>query len=416
MKRILLAAGALVLLLIAAIVLGWQHPTANAASTSNLQTATVQRGTLVATVASAGNVAAPQTATLAFQTSGRVSAVNVQVGDVVKQGQVLMQLDTTDLQLALQSAQTSLTTAQANLDSATLTASQKQNQLTVAKAALDKATVALQQAQSAYNQVAWRPDVGMTSQAAALQSASIDYQSALATYNIAASNINDDSALKQAQAQFDNAQTAVQQAQNNLAKANIVAPFDGVVAAVNYNVGDTAGATAAVSIANLANLEVDVAVSEVDIAKIKVGETAQMTLDALPGKTYNAHVIQIDPVGTISQGVVNYWVTVGITHADSAIKPGMTANLAIVVDERDNVLMVPLRAVHTQGNRKTVTVLSQGKTTTVTVSTGLTNDQSVEITQGLQEGDVVVLNQTQTQSSGSGGRGFGGGIPFLGGL
>lgn len=85
-----------------------------------------------------------------------------------------------------------------------------------------------------------------------------------------------------------------------------------------------------------------------------------------------------------------------------------------MVDEHDNVLMVPLRAVHTQGNRKTVTVLSQGKTTTVPVTIGLSNDQSVEITKGLQPGDVVVLNQTQPQSRGGGGPGFGGGIPFIG--
>ena len=417
-RQVLLATGAVIVLLIAAAVFGLRNQTASAASTSNLQTATVQRGTLVATVAAAGNVSAPQDAALAFQTSGRVSAVNVQVGDVVKPGQVLMQLDTTDQQFALKSAQTSIATAQANLDSAKLTNSQKQNQLIVAKSALDKATATLQQAQAAYNQIASRPDVGMTSQSAALQAATLDYQSALATYQIAASNINDDSTLKQAQAQFDNAQITVQQAQNNLAKASIVAPYDGIVAAVNYNVGDIAGSTAAVSVANLANLQVDVLVSEVDVSKIKVGETAQMTLDALSGNTYNAKVLRIDPVGTVSQGVVNYAVTVGITDADSAIKPGMTANLAITVDERDNVLLVPLRAVHAQGNRKLVTVLNQGKLTTVAVTTGLANDQSVEITKGLQEGDVVVLNQTQTktQSQGGGGRGFGGGIPFLGGL
>ena len=417
-RRVLLAAGAVIVLVIVAVVFGLRSQTASAASTSNLQTTTVQRGTLVATVAAAGNVSAPQQAALAFQTSGRVRAVNVQVGDVVKQGQVLMQLDSTNLQYALKSVQTSLTTAQANLDSAKLVASQKQNQLIVAKSALDKATATLQQAQAAYDQVATRPDVGMTSQSQTLQSASLDYQSALATYQNTVATLNDDSALKQAQAQFDNAQVAVQQAQDNLAQASIVAPYDGIIAAVSYNVGDMAGSTTAVTVANLSNLEIDVLVSEVDISKIKVNETAQMTLDALNGNTYNAKVLKIDPVGTVAQGVVNYAVTVGITNADSAIKPGMTANLSITTDERDNVLIVPLRAVHAQGNRKMVTVLSQGKTTTVPVTTGLANDQSVEITKGLQEGDVVVLNptQTQTQSQGGGGRGFGGGIPFLGGL
>jgi multidrug resistance efflux pump len=147
--------------------------------------------------------------------------------------------------------------------------------LVVAKAALDKATVALQQAQSEYDKVAWRNDVGMTSQAATLQQASIDYQSALANYQIAAAGIND-TALKQAQAQLDGAQIAVEQAQRNLDKAKIVAPFDGMVAAVNYSVDDTAGSNTAVSIVDL-SLQVKVMVAEVDMPKIKVGESAQMT-------------------------------------------------------------------------------------------------------------------------------------------
>jgi HlyD family secretion protein len=89
----------------------------------------------------------------------------------------------------------------------------------------------------------------------------------------------------------------------------------------------------------------------------------------------------------------------------------MTANLAVAVDQRQNVLMVPTRAVRTQGNQKVVTVLNKDQTIAVPVTTGLANDQFVEITKGLQEGDVVVLNATQTQ--GTNGRGPGG-IPGLG--
>jgi multidrug efflux pump subunit AcrA (membrane-fusion protein) len=95
-------------------------------------------------------------------------------------------------------------------------------------------------------------------------------------------------------------------------------------------------------------------------------------------------------------GVVNYPVIVAITNPDISLKPGMTANLAVQVDRRADVLLVPLRAVRTQGNQKIVTVENQGKSQQVPVSTGLSNDTQVEITKGLQEGDLVVLNQTQT--------------------
>ncbi len=411
MKRNIIIIVGVVLIFAAVIaLLGWQSRTASAATTSRLQTATVQRGTLVATVNAAGNVAAPAQAALSFQTSGRVSQVSVQVGDAVKQGQVLMQLDSTDQQLALKAAQTSLASAQANLDGAKINNGENGDQLTVARAALDKAKVALDQAQAAYNVVAWRPDIGATSQAAALQSASADYQSAKATYESTAAGIND-TALRTAAAQLDSAQVAVDQAQANLDKTKIVAPFDGVVSAVNYSTGDSTASSAAVSIVNLSNLQISVTVAEVDLPKIKVGETAQVTYDALPGKTYNARVLQIGPVGTVTQGVVNYPVTVALTDADNAVKPGMTANLAVVVDQRQNVLMVPTRAVRTQGNQKVVTVLYKDQTIAAPVTTGLSNDQFVEITNGLQEGDTVALNSTQTQ--GANGRGPGG-IPGLG--
>ncbi len=462
MKRnVVIIGGVVIVLLAIAGVFGWQRVNASAATATHLQTANVQRGTLVATIDAAGNVSAPELAGIAFQTSGKVAKVDVQVGDKVKAGQVLMSLDTTDLNLAVKTAQVnlasaqanydqsksnldvavktaqnSLTTAQANYDAAKLKNDQNPNQLIVAKAALDKAAVTLQQAQAAYNAIAWRPDVGMTSQAATLQTATSDYNSALANYQITASGINDTAlrsaqasldqakvaldeaknnqvtSLKVSQASLDNAQVALDQAKRNLDKATLTAPFDGYISAVNFSAGDTPSGTA-VSLANLSNLQVKVMVAEVDVAKLKVGDTAQMTLDALPGQTYTAKVISIGPTGTITQGVVNYPVTVAVTNADPGVKPGMTANLSVAVDQRQNVLMVPNRAVRNQGNQKIVTVLYKGQSIEVPVQTGLTNDQYTEVMSGLQVGDQVVLNQTTTTNRGGGGVGgifrFGGG-------
>ncbi len=412
MKRsFVIVVGVVLIVAAVAALFGWQNLTASAAtSTSRLQTATVQRGTLVATVNAAGNVATPRQSALSFPTSGRVSKVYVQVGDTVKQGQVLAELDSTDQQLALRSAQTNLASAQASYDAAKIANAQNPDQLAVARAALDKAKVALDQAQAAYDIVAWRPDIGMTSQSAALQTASLDYQSALATYQSTAAGIND-TALRSAAAQLETAHVAVEQAQANLDKTKIVAPYDGVVAAVNYSTGDSTGSSAAVSVVNLSNLQIGVTIAEVDLPKIKIGETADVTFDALPGKTYQARVTQIGPVGAVTQGVVNYPVTVALTNADNTVKPGMTANLAVTVEQRENVLMVPTRAVRTQGNQKIVNVLNKDQTVAKPVTTGLSNDQSVEITSGLEQGDVVVVNQTTTQ--GTNGRGPVG-VPGLG--
>lgn len=415
MKRSVLILIAVVLVVaIVAGVFGMQRLTASASTTTTaLQTTAITRGSLVATVSAAGNVSTPASVALAFQTTGRVTQVNAQVGNAVKKNQLLMQVDTTDLNMALKSAQVSLASAQASYDAAKIKNDQNPYQLIIAKTTLDKATATLQKAQADYNVVATRPDVGMSTQAQTLASASSDYESALLNYKINASNIND-IALRQAQASLDSVKISVEQAQRNLDKAKIVAPFDGVVAAVNYSVGDSAGTNTAITLIDPSQLQVKVNLAEVDIAKIKVGQTAQMTLDALINKTFNAKVLMIAPAATITQGVVNYPVTVSVLDNDGSIKSGMTANLAIVVEQRDNVLLVPNRAIKTQGNQKTVTVVSNGQNIAVPVTIGLSNDTSVEITSSnLKEGDLVAINQTTTRSTGGGGAG-GFGMPGMG--
>jgi HlyD family secretion protein len=256
-----------------------QQTAASAATTRS--TATVTRGSLVATVSGAGNIAAPQQTNLSFALTGApITQINVQVGDKVQAGQVLAQVDDSNLQLSLRSAQAQLTSAQASLDAlrqppleadvnaakarvasaqsaydaAVAKNAHNADQITVAKATLDKAAITLQQAQAAYDQIAWRSDVGMSSQAATLQQATIDYQSALASYNLTLVTINDSAVksaaqtlasakanlasvtasateqeLAQAQASVDSAQVAVEQAQRKLDQAKIIAPFDGTL-------------------------------------------------------------------------------------------------------------------------------------------------------------------------------------------
>lgn len=449
MKKNRIIIGVIIIVILLALAAFWyyQQTIASSAASVRVQTATVQRGSLVATVSAAGNILTPEEALTGFLSSGRVAKVHVQVGSSVKKGQPLMELDTTDLEFALKTAKTNLASAQASLEqtkanlqfalrnaqsslassTAALEAAknknaQSSNQIIVAKAQLDKATIALEQAQGAYNRIAWRGDVGLTTQAAELRNATIEYQSALANYNMTLATIND-SALKSAQAAFDKDQVALEQAQKNMdtqlrtAQANVdkdqvaleqaqrnvdrarlLAPFDGVVSVVNFSVGDSSGTGTAVIVVDLTTLQVRVNIAEVDIAKVKLGQSAQITLDALPGKTYNAKITAIGPVATITQGVVNYPVTAVVSNNDNAIKPGMTANLAITVEQRDNVLLIPARAIRTQGNQKTVTVLHKGLSITVPVTVGLTNDQSAEITGGLIEGDQVIIQSTQTRS------------------
>ncbi len=190
----------------------------------------------------------------------------------------------------------------------------------------------------------------------------------------------------------------------------ITAPFSGTVTDVSNLVNDQVSpGTAAFRIDDLAHLEVVVSVAEIDVVNVKVGMPAQMTFDALSGQTYDGKVTEVSPVGTTSQGVVNFNVTVELTNPDSNVHPGMTAAVSIITASKQNVLTLPNRAIHTTGGKKVVTLLSEGNLVNVPVTLGLTNDTTSEITGGnIQEGDTAVLNATTVTTTNQRGGIFGG--------
>jgi len=460
---------------------------ANATATpQQLSTATVSRGSLQATVSAAGTIAAHAQVTVQFQNSGQIKTVNVKAGDKVKAGQAMASLDTTDVEVAVALAQAGLDMAQARLATAkksplpseikaaeaalasaqaALRAAQNKtahlgDQLTIEQANVDNVAQRLSDAQGTYSNLIetmpsgargrrapYVPPAGQewSSQKAALDNAQIDYQIAVANYNLAAANVNDSSVqqaaaqVASARANLDNlkntpapedvqvaelavkqAQISLDQAKANMKKSQLIAPFDGVVADLNIQVGQQSSASAQpVILVDLSRLEAQVNVGETDLPRVKVGEAVQVTFDALPGQTYTATVTEVALVGTTTQGVVNYPVTVALDKPDTStslsasqqIRPGMTANVTIVVEQRDNILLVPNRAVKTSGKQKIVTVIKDGKPAPVNVTLGMSSDTQSEVTSGLNEGDVVQVQQTTTTTSGGGGFGGpGGGI------
>ena len=443
-----------------------------------VQTATVTRGALQATLSEAGTVSAAAQVTLQFQNSGQIKTVNVGAGDKVHAGQVLASLDLSSLQASVASAQAGLDMAQANLATAKATPLPSQissaeaalvsaqaavraaqakdgtlgDQVTIEQNNVDNAAQALSDAQNAYNNLLefmpsgakgrkapYVPPAGQewSQQKATLDNARIAYDAAVANYNLAVANVNNSDVqqaaaqVASAQATLDNlkatpapedvqiAELSVQQAQNsldqakaNLAKSQIIAPFDGVVADLNIQPGQQSSAsTSPIILADLSHLVATVTAAETDMPSLKVGQPVQMTFDALPSQTFSATVAEVALVGTTTSGVVNYPVTIVLDQPGPQIRPGMTANATIIVEQRNDVLLVPNRAVRTVGQQKIVTVLKDGKQTPVVVTLGMSGDTQSEVTSGLNEGDVVVVPQTTTTTSGGGGGGGGFGGP-----
>jgi HlyD family secretion protein len=202
-----------------------------------------------------------------------------------------------------------------------------------------------------------------------------------------------------------------------LEQASLLAPYSGVIAMVAAVPGQPVSASSSlVTIVDDSSLTVDVNVAEADIAKVKLDQIARASFTALPGKIITGTVVAITPKATVQSNVVSYLVTVTLGQAvEAGVKTGMTATVTIVTERLADVLIVPNRAIQTQGQQKVVTLQGQGATAVMPVEVGLVGDSRSAILSGLKEGDVIVVTAitgtTATRTTGNTGLG----IPGIGG-
>jgi HlyD family secretion protein len=223
----------------------------------------------------------------------------------------------------------------------------------------------------------------------------------------------DGKTVQLAQARYDAAKATLAKAQAALDAATMVAPFDGTVVSTGAEVGDlVSSGTTIVSLADLTNLRVLTSIDETDISNVQVGQSAQITFDAFTGRKFKGKVLEIPLEGQLSQNVVTYQVPVSLEATNGvALKPGMTANVSIVVGTRKNALLVPVLAIQQadSGNVVMLQDAAQASGVSTPVELGLSDGTNVEVLRGLNEGDKVLIQyaSTSTQQGGQGG-GFGG--------
>ncbi len=374
--------------------LGWRQSSAAARpAVVAPPTVPVDRGDVAQTITAPGQLVSTHDVMVSAAVNAPLSEISVHPGQHVKAGEQLARLDDTNLQSALRTAQAGLASAQSAYAAAVAKNAHNNDQIVVAKATLDKATVALRQAQSAYDPVSWRPDVGMLPQSADLQKATIDYQSALANYNLTLTNIND-SALKSAAQALVQAQEAVKQAQENLDSAKLVAPFNSVVLEVLAKEGATvAPGTSMIHLYDPQTVEARTTVTEEDYPLAHVGETAQIYLDSQPEVVVTGHVSYIVPLRDASSTSPIYPVYIALENVPDSLAPGMTVDGSILIAKRSNVLRLPRALVHARSDGTAqiqVWAAERAKTETRTIKTGLRGDQYVEIVSGVSEGEQVV--------------------------
>ncbi|MDP4146266.1 MAG: efflux RND transporter periplasmic adaptor subunit [Bacillota bacterium] len=307
-------------------------------------------------------------------------------------------------------------------------------------------------------------------------------QITLQQQNLALSKIkaDDTTGLAQQQLTIQQTQDDLNSAEAQLEKCNIYSPIDGTIIAMNNVTGDSVQTGKAIAtVVDMSQLQIDVSVDELDIAKVKTGQKVNISFDALPDQKFDGSVVKISDTGKTTNNVTTYDVYVSINNP-SGIKLGMNANVNIDVNDKQDALVIPIEALVSRNGKKYVMVPTGASTSTQSsgntqgqgnsqrrsqngqgyggngngqgwsgngnsqgwsgsrssngqnqqrdftlkeVQTGLTNDTYVEITGGLKEGDKVMIALPQTSSqnssnsnrSGFGSSGFGGGMGGFGG-
>ncbi|MFI5671710.1 efflux RND transporter periplasmic adaptor subunit [Streptomyces sp. NPDC051704] len=363
------------------------------------RTVAVTKGTVLATVSGSGSLSSPSDAGVNFTTGGRLTEVDVKPGDQVAKGQLLGKVDATTATETLTQARAALTAAQANV--------------TKAEAG----------------------QVGSASNSGSSPSKGGSVPAPAPTVDAAQ--------VAQARSQLAQAQNAVDAAQRAVDGTALKAPAAGTVASVSAKVGETvsgtngnggasgsngggssAGSTSSgtasssalsgfVVLTNPSGMQVTANFSEADVLKLKPGQPATVTLNAMAGKVLNAQVLSVSslPTGSGSSSgggnsgggsAVQYAATLTVTSPTDDLRSGLSASIQVVVGEASGALSVPTAAVSGTGANRAVTVVkADGTAVRTPVTVGLEGDSTDQILSGLSEGEQVQL--TAVSSTGSGG-------------
>ncbi|MBR7030392.1 MAG: efflux RND transporter periplasmic adaptor subunit [Prevotella sp.] len=384
MKKIGTKGWIVIAVIVVIIIALWKCSGGKKEEKVTFETAKVVKGNIQTSITATGTIEPVTSVTVGTQVSGIVSRLYVDYNSVVKKGQVIAELDRTNLISELNAQKASLASAQSSLN----------------------------YQQSNYERYKTLYDKGLVS-ADEFESARLQYE--------------------QAKQQVAQSRESVQRAQTNLGYATITSPIDGVVLSKAVEEGQTVAASfntpELFTIAqDLTNMRVIADIDEADIGGVKEGLRVTFTVDAFPEDTFEGSVTQVRQQATTESNVVTYEVVISAPNVDLKLKPGLTANVTIFTLEKNDVLTVPAKALRFQPNEA---LLKEGQTIedcegmrkvwtlennvfkAHKVETGTTNGVMTEITGGIAEGTEVL-----TEFNISGGemampQGAQGGNPFM---
>lgn len=338
----------------------WYKKSNSEDSATQYKTTVAERGTLVTSVSGSGNVIVDQSATIDPTITGTVADLSVSVGDSVKKGDFLFNIVNDDLEIAAEKSY-------ASYQSAVVSKKEAKNNYTTAKTKEKNNSHAYTETE--LNILKYKSDL--------------------------------------AKEQEENAWADYLSAKEDADERKVVATIDGTVNAINIKNGDDLSrlssndsSEAPITLGDLSTLKAQVEVSEVDIASVSIGQEATLTFNAIDDFSVSGKVEKMDSLGTSSEGVVSYNVTIGFDSLDSRIKPQMTVSASIITDTRENVVMLQNSAVKVENGKYYVEVMKNGQVEKKDIEIGLEGTSKTEIKNGLVEGETVI-SQTLAASTAS---------------
>jgi HlyD family secretion protein len=437
----------------------------NGKDRASYRTVPVERGDIQATISATGTLNAVITVQVGTQVSGTISQLLVDYNSPVKKGVLIARIDPATFEAKVNQAKGDLESARASVLNQRAAVAKAEADVATAKANVVRQDVALRDARiKADARVRLFKEGGISQEERDSAQATLD--SAQAQLEAAQASLRaSQAALEVTRAQLAAAGATVQQKEAALAQAQvdlnntyIRAPVDGVVVSRNVDVGQTVAAslqapTLFLIAQDLTKMEVDTNVDEADIGRVALDQRATFTVDSYPGEVFSGRIVQIRQSPQVLQNVVTYVTVVAVSNPDLKLKPGMTANVKILVARRENALLVPNaafrvrvdaptpagssgpRAGGSSGQRaqaatagrpagqsgtggrgpepgargaaagapQRIWVLQDGKPVERMIRTGLSDGQKTEIVDGLDEGEAVIVGLS-TQSRNEPGR------------
>src|SRR5882762_6647273 len=374
----------LLVIIIGLIVFAFVLRQCRQSGAANYQTATVTHGPLTQAVTATGTLNPVVNVQVGSQVSGNIAKLFADFNSQVKAGDVVAQIDPALFQATVTQTEGDLASAQAALELAKLNATRTQQLFT--------RKISSQQ----------------------------DLDQAMAN-------------LHQAEANVKIKQGALDKAKADLDHCTITSPIDGVVISRSVDVGHTVAASLQAPIIfmianDLSKMQIDSNVAEADVGAVSVDQDVDFTVDAFPTRTFHGKIVQVRNAPITVQNVVTYDTVIGVSNADLKLKPGMTANVSIIIEHKDNVVQLknaalryrppdaataepPKSTASPSGQRptaarerkpeRTVYVLSYGRPKAVQIKTGISDGIMTEVTEGLKEGDRVVTAELSSPSASS---------------